>query len=118
MHSLVRTVFSKLHTLDPEAEEAKIALGEEDAGDGELKMKVATDNEDVNHVKNEQILETTDSASLEPVKTVEIIADDAPPLAIKRPDCKSYKNFKENYSTDSRWTSINTRAFTSVDKRT
>ncbi|KAF5372839.1 hypothetical protein D9758_001701 [Tetrapyrgos nigripes] len=40
MHKLVRTVFSRLHTLDPEAEEAKLA--EEDDVEGEVKMSVST----------------------------------------------------------------------------
>jgi len=42
MHALVRTVFSRLHFLDPEAEEAKLRTGDEDAPDGEIKMTVQT----------------------------------------------------------------------------
>lgn len=42
MHALVRTVFSRLHSLDPEAEEARLRTGDEDIPDGELKMTVQT----------------------------------------------------------------------------
>jgi brefeldin A-resistance guanine nucleotide exchange factor 1 len=42
MHALVRTVFSRLHSLDPEAEEARLRTGNEDIPDGEIKMTVQT----------------------------------------------------------------------------
>ena len=43
MHALVRTVFSRLHSLDPEAEEAKLLVVEDIAQEGEIKMSVSTD---------------------------------------------------------------------------
>jgi brefeldin A-resistance guanine nucleotide exchange factor 1 len=42
MHALVRTVFSKLHSLDAQSEEEKLLAAEEDVFDGELKMTVST----------------------------------------------------------------------------
>ncbi|KAJ4488408.1 hypothetical protein J3R30DRAFT_3435649 [Lentinula aciculospora] len=39
MHALVRTVFSRLHSIDPDTEEAKLAADDEDA---EIKMSVST----------------------------------------------------------------------------
>lgn len=42
MHALVRTVFSKLHSLDAQSEEEKLLAAEEDVSDGELKMTVST----------------------------------------------------------------------------
>ncbi len=41
MHALVRQVFSRLHDLDPAAEEAKLASYEDEAQDGEIKMSVS-----------------------------------------------------------------------------
>ncbi|RDB21501.1 hypothetical protein Hypma_011417 [Hypsizygus marmoreus] len=42
MHALVRTVFSRLHYLDPDIEEAKLRTANEDMPDGEIKMTVST----------------------------------------------------------------------------
>lgn len=42
MHDLVRTIFSKLHTLDPETEEAKLIITEEESQEGEIKLNVTT----------------------------------------------------------------------------
>jgi hypothetical protein len=41
MHSLVRTVFSRLNALDPIAEEKKLQTIDEDVQDGEIKMTVS-----------------------------------------------------------------------------
>lgn len=46
MHTLVRTVFSKLYTLDPDEEEAKLLAVQDDlANEGELRMSVTTKEE-------------------------------------------------------------------------
>ncbi|KAJ6547119.1 Sec7-domain-containing protein [Mycena capillaripes] len=42
MHSLVRTVFSRLHSLDPRTEEEKLLTADEDAPDAEIRMTVST----------------------------------------------------------------------------
>ncbi|KAG6909836.1 hypothetical protein DXG01_015109 [Tephrocybe rancida] len=42
MHALVRTVFSRLHQLDPVVEEAKLRRADEDAPEGEIKLTVST----------------------------------------------------------------------------
>ncbi|CAA7267940.1 unnamed protein product [Cyclocybe aegerita] len=47
MHTLVRTVFRKLHTLDPVEEEAKLVIvSEDDQAEGELRMTVTTQEEE------------------------------------------------------------------------
>lgn len=40
MHTLVRTVFSRLHSLDPAIEEAKLNANADDAPEGEIKLNV------------------------------------------------------------------------------
>jgi golgi-specific brefeldin A-resistance guanine nucleotide exchange factor 1 len=42
MQALVRSVFSRLHTLDPIIEEAKLQTNQEDVPDGEIKMTVSS----------------------------------------------------------------------------
>ena len=42
MHALVRTVFSRLHSLEPEVEESRLRNGDDDVADGEIKMTVQT----------------------------------------------------------------------------
>jgi brefeldin A-resistance guanine nucleotide exchange factor 1 len=44
MHALVRTVFSRLHKLDPVAEEEMLKTNEEDAQDGEIRMTVSANS--------------------------------------------------------------------------
>ncbi|KAJ7168148.1 hypothetical protein C8R43DRAFT_983232 [Mycena crocata] len=46
MHSLVRTVFSRLHSLDPRIEEEKLLIADEDAPDAEIRMTVSTTEPD------------------------------------------------------------------------
>jgi brefeldin A-resistance guanine nucleotide exchange factor 1 len=41
MHSLARTAFAKLHILNPETEEAKLLVANEEAAEGEIKMTVS-----------------------------------------------------------------------------
>lgn len=41
MHALVRMVFSRLHVLDPDAEEAKLRAGDEIASESEIRMTVS-----------------------------------------------------------------------------
>ena len=98
MHSLVRKVFSRLHSLDPEDEEAKLAVPEAES-ESELKMTV-TSNEPEPGPELQQSIEgdATQTGApeaepqpgpepepeLEPEPTVE---EEEPPLtAIKRPE--------------------------------
>ncbi|KAJ7445765.1 hypothetical protein B0H11DRAFT_2162552 [Mycena galericulata] len=48
MHSLVRTVFSRLHSLDPRVEEEKLTAADEDAQDAEIRMTVSTSEATLN----------------------------------------------------------------------
>jgi len=43
MHALVRTVFSRLQTLDPVAEEEKLQTSDEEVQEGEVRMTVSSD---------------------------------------------------------------------------
>lgn len=42
MHSLARSVFSRLHGLDPALEEEKLRVNEDDGEDGDIRMTVLT----------------------------------------------------------------------------
>src|ERR1700722_11554162 len=44
MHALVRSVFARLHTLDPVVEEKKVQATDEDVQDSEIKMIVSSDH--------------------------------------------------------------------------
>ncbi|KAH9484177.1 hypothetical protein JR316_0003657 [Psilocybe cubensis] len=52
MHILVRTVFSKLHTLDPEEEEAKLLTGNDDEA-AEIELRVSVPAKDEKAVSEE-----------------------------------------------------------------
>jgi len=41
MHALVRTIFARLHSLDPVAEEAKLQINDDDPQEGEIKLTVS-----------------------------------------------------------------------------
>ncbi|KAJ3572817.1 hypothetical protein NP233_g2836 [Leucocoprinus birnbaumii] len=47
MHSVVRTVFARLHVLDPEEEEAKLAVSSDETAEGEIRMTVTTQDASV-----------------------------------------------------------------------
>ncbi|KAK7440220.1 GDP/GTP exchange factor for ARF [Stygiomarasmius scandens] len=75
MHKLVRTVFSRLHSLDPEVEEAKLTVNEEE-GEGEVKMTVTTGlatEEAEKSVSEDEVAKVEDGSDLEkPVELVEL----------------------------------------------
>jgi len=99
MHTLVRTVFSKLYTLDPDEEEAKLlAVQDDDANEGELRMSVTAKEE--TFVEEEQpsneLSETMDYQ--EKPKTVEEEQPlQSPPSPIDRPECMSYLVASPNF---------------------
>jgi hypothetical protein len=68
MHTLVRTVFSKLKKLDPGEEEAKLAIETEDEGkEGELRMTVMSQDEKTEQMRLEvpvESIETTETAEI------------------------------------------------------
>lgn len=66
MHALVRTVFSRLHHLDPEIEEAKLDVDDEEA---EIKMSVSS-TQIHNQIGSEEVSqETAVDASVEEQET-------------------------------------------------
>jgi golgi-specific brefeldin A-resistance guanine nucleotide exchange factor 1 len=42
MHALVRTIFARLHFLDPAEEEAKLKMTDDDTQEGEIKLTVGS----------------------------------------------------------------------------
>lgn len=88
MHALVRTVFSRLHALDPMDEEEKLRISEEDAQEGEIRMTVSTNS--INSVDGPQDpnpnTDTRSSQNLIPATSSE--AHDAIPASPgSRPEC-------------------------------
>lgn len=66
MHTLVRIVFSKLKKLEPEEEEAKLAIETEDeAKEGELRMTVTSQDEKADEVRSEAPVEPTETAEID-----------------------------------------------------
>lgn len=98
MHSLVRTVFSKLYTLDPEEEEAKLLVGHDDeAAEIELRMSVtAKDEEPLS--EEDSSTETEAEQEKQGKATPEPKNDDVPPIPMSptsRPECMSTPIFHE-----------------------
>lgn len=90
MHKLVRTVFSKLHTLDPDEEEAKIAVTSEE--DEDLRMSVTTKDEKQPVVAGDATPDRT-STEIPPEKpegVQEVPLPQTPPASESRPECKSW----------------------------
>ncbi|KAJ7093181.1 hypothetical protein C8R44DRAFT_835540 [Mycena epipterygia] len=56
MHTLVRTVFSRLHYLDPRTEEEKLLAADEDAPDAEIRMTVSTTEATLTEGNSQEIL--------------------------------------------------------------
>lgn len=103
MHSLVRKVFSRLHSLDPEEEEAKLVVPEAENESETLKMTVTSDEPDTS--KPAQVTEgdgadsevppQDESAEPEPQREPEeqpsLEEEETPQSPVKRPECKSDK---------------------------
>jgi brefeldin A-resistance guanine nucleotide exchange factor 1 len=105
MHSLVRKVFSKLHTLDPEEEEAKLIVPEAE-NEVELKMSVTANDVQAGQSLEPQAEPSDPEASTSDAQTVEsqppaeqapekvpeeTPEEDTPPFSAissaKRPEC-------------------------------
>ncbi|KAJ7684708.1 hypothetical protein DFH06DRAFT_1355274 [Mycena polygramma] len=56
MHSLVRTVFSRLHSLDPRTEEEKLLTADEDAPDAEIRMTVTATEATLNEETSQELV--------------------------------------------------------------
>lgn len=95
MLSLVRTVFSRLHSLDPAEEEEKLQVGDEDVQDGEIRMTVSTQDvpdEDRSLDVNTNV--NTDSQSEPKVTGLLLAAQDTPsPNVTRRSACEYRETF-------------------------
>lgn len=92
MHTLVRTVFSKLYTLDPGEEESKLlAVQDDNTNEGELRMSVTAKEE--TFVEEEPPSNEFNDA-LDYREKLEIVEEEQPPQSplspIDRPECMSY----------------------------
>lgn len=98
MHTLVRTVFSRLHELDPEEEEAKLQTQPtDDENEGELKMSVITqdatpakDLEDSSETRTDETGHSEEKTLevKEPEPSIEETKEIYPPLSpARRPEC-------------------------------
>ncbi|KAG6869073.1 hypothetical protein C0993_003393 [Termitomyces sp. T159_Od127] len=74
MHALVRTVFSRLHYLDPATEEAKLRTIDEVAPEGEIKLIVSPIEKSTKEVSREV---TVDSQEVMTENTVELKSEGA-----------------------------------------
>ncbi|KAF9567638.1 Sec7-domain-containing protein [Agrocybe pediades] len=85
MHTLVRVVFSKLYSLDPEEEEAKLLATAADDAETELRMSVTTEGELSSSTKDETDTEK-DSAQTEGKQSIEEIGPEMPVVpSVNRP---------------------------------
>lgn len=98
MHTLVRTVFSRLHELDPEEEEAKLQMQPtDDENEVELKMSVITqdvtpakDADDSSEARTDETGHSEEKTLevKEPEPSVEEPKETEPPLSPgRRPEC-------------------------------
>jgi len=91
MHTLVRTVFSKLYTLDPDEEEAKLLVVlDDDVNEGELRMSVTTKEETL---VEEDLPSNESDDTTEHREKLAIKEEQSPqPLLspINRPECTSF----------------------------
>lgn len=91
MHSLVRTVFSRLHTLDPAIEEAKLQASEEDAPDSAITMTVSTQTVPLNDEPSELHV-NIESEIQDPATPVP--SDEPPsPVNTQRSECTSLNSW-------------------------
>lgn len=98
MHTLVRTVFSKLHTLDPEEEEAKLLTANED-DNTEVELRMSVTPKESKFADDEPLVEPepepepsapadSEKDEEEPKKpTLEEIIPQTPISFINRPEC-------------------------------
>jgi brefeldin A-resistance guanine nucleotide exchange factor 1 len=94
MVSIVRTIFGRLHTLNPTVEEARLLLNEEEPQHGEISMSVSTnitDADDSPLQAPEGVTSSTqqNAASLDDPERSAALEVEGPPQALSPPrPCK------------------------------
>ena len=68
MHALVRTVFSRLHYLDPATEEAKLRIIDEVAPEGEIKLIVSANDKSTKEVSREVTVDSQEVTTGNPAE--------------------------------------------------
>ena len=124
MHALVRTVFSRLHALDPITEEAKLHINEEETQDGEIKLSVSSpvaptadtgeESKEPEPEKTPEVevaVEKIDDHKVEEPTEDSSQGDSA--LSIPKPECASTSPYLLNnfLFINSRWLTCYHRAF-------
>ncbi|KAL0063281.1 GDP/GTP exchange factor for ARF [Marasmius tenuissimus] len=81
LHTLVRSVFSRLHSLDPTEEERKLS-GDEDMAEGEVKMTVTSTQPPVEQPSEQEATAETDAEMVQEVVTSreETTKEDSSPM--------------------------------------
>jgi golgi-specific brefeldin A-resistance guanine nucleotide exchange factor 1 len=98
MHALVRTIFTRLHSLDPVIEEAKLQMNEEDTQEGEIKLTVAasvgpTDLAASQESGDGQGAAAGDSATLEKKLNSDEAESPIDSVSGPKPECRSLGSF-------------------------
>jgi brefeldin A-resistance guanine nucleotide exchange factor 1 len=86
MQALVRSVFSRLHTLDPIVEEAKLQTNQEDVPDGEIKMTVSSN---LPNTENTSEVNPEDQSEKKEVISTPV-SQTSPLTSAPRPQCKFF----------------------------
>lgn len=86
MHKLVRTVFARLHVLDPVAEEAKLSNVDDATAEGEIKMSVSKGGLPglADTAETAPVVEDAQSPHVEPAQV-----QSTPAVPPDRPQCKA-----------------------------
>jgi brefeldin A-resistance guanine nucleotide exchange factor 1 len=92
MHALVRTVFSRLHKLDPVAEEEKLKTSEEDAQDGEIRMTVSANSMAPSSDSPSDLHPNEELHSGEMGNDVSVLQRNPPSPLVQRSECESPAN--------------------------
>lgn len=119
MHALVRTIFARLHSLDPELEEAKLQINEEDPQEGEIKLTVTGSSvlsdappdgrEDEENITTKSSGEAEISAIDEKEAIPnEVALQEEPLAAASKPECESTRPLEIRYRINvCRWSACN-----------
>lgn len=91
MHALVRTMFFKLHALDPAVEEAKLITTEDETQEGEIKLTVTTSQtvaEDALASAGVEAEAPKTPLTVTETAIVDKIPPDEPVVATQKPECQ------------------------------
>lgn len=116
MHSLVRTVFSRLHSLDPRTEEEKLLAADEDAPDAEIRMTVSATEATLNEENSQELIVERGEDSVDPEDAGRTPSSAA---TISRPECMCVRIVLQIrlFSLEHRWPSFYPRTASGSHQR-